>query len=285
MTSDISRLLRDLASALLCRGKNGVICESIDNVLEKTWKFQIMAVEYSMVDLWADLRALGVMAGDILFIHSSFKSLGPVSGGAETVIGALEKSVGPDGLLLMPVFNLKPKTQEARIAAWNIETTPSSVGWLTEYFRRLPACVRSNHYSHSVAARGRGADEIVDNKCPDAGYDSPWDNAAFGKTFGSGAVMVKACQTGGRLLMLGVDYYSATYIHYVEVVCWNRRRVLDPDASYVWLKRELLGEYWDSLGRLARGRVGDADCRLFSIRDFVDELVAEVERNPGLYSK
>ena len=61
---------------------------------------------YNSCDLTCDLRRLGVEAGDILFVHSSFKSLGPVEGGAESVIQALEDALGPEGLLLMPSFNL-----------------------------------------------------------------------------------------------------------------------------------------------------------------------------------
>ena len=37
---------------------------------------------YSPKKLTEDLRNLGVETGDILFMHSSFKSLGPVRGGA-----------------------------------------------------------------------------------------------------------------------------------------------------------------------------------------------------------
>ena len=106
-------------------------------------------------DLARDLKDLGVEPGDTLFVHSSFKSLGPVQDGAGTVVGALEESIGPRGLLLMPSFNLVEG--ERRAETWDPETTPSTVGWITEYFRRLPGTHRSNHYSHSVAARGRGA--------------------------------------------------------------------------------------------------------------------------------
>ena len=59
---------------------------------------------HSSSDLSQDLRRLGVQAGDTLFVHSSYKSLGPVRGGAIAVIAALEDAIGPDGLLLMPSF-------------------------------------------------------------------------------------------------------------------------------------------------------------------------------------
>ena len=53
---------------------------------------------YTQADLQSHLEALGVEAGDMLFIHSSFKSLGPVAGGAQTVVDALQAAVGPMGL-------------------------------------------------------------------------------------------------------------------------------------------------------------------------------------------
>ena len=45
-------------------------------------------------ELLEDLRELGVESGDLLCIHSSYKSIGTVNGGADTVIRtfpALEK--------------------------------------------------------------------------------------------------------------------------------------------------------------------------------------------------
>jgi len=240
---------------------------------------------YSIESLSGDLVRLGVEKGDMLFVHSSFKSVGKVENGAGTVIEALEDAVGPDGLILMPSFNLKPKTLEERIAIWDIDETPSSAGWLTEYFRQLPGTVRSNQFCHSVAAIGKGAGEIVVNESPEAGYDSPWDAPEFPKDFGTYSIMPKAYRAGGKILMLGVDYNSSTFIHYVEVIYWNQRREDMQNARYAWLKRDLLGDYWDQQGKMARTNVGDADCRLFSISEFVDELLVEVKRNPANYSK
>ena len=43
---------------------------------------------YTEKRLVEDLESLGVRKGDLLFIHSSFKSLGAIDGGAATVISA-----------------------------------------------------------------------------------------------------------------------------------------------------------------------------------------------------
>ena len=234
-------------------------------------------------ELSRDLRSLGVEPGDILFVHSSFKSLGAVDGAAGAVVGALEDALGPAGLLLMPSFNLVVRDQRAR--TWDLARTPSTVGWLTEFFRRMPGTFRSDHYSHSVAARGKDAEQFVAEHGSTEGMDSPWDLPPWGKTYGDRSPMLKAYAAGGKVLMLGVDYHSSTYLHVVEVMDWRRRKVIDPRASYRWIDRDKLGEYWDTLGQLRRGRVGDADSRLFGIRPFVEMLCHAVAREPERFFK
>ena len=228
-----------------------------------------------------DLEKLGIDPGDLLFIHSSFKSLGPVDGGVATVVRALERVVGPRGLILMPSFNLVD-TLAGRLS-FKIESTPSTVGWITEYFRNLPGTVRSDHYSHSVAARGFGAASFVADHRRQDGLVSPWDELPWGRTYGTHSPMYRAYQRGGKLLMLGVDYESSTYSHIAETIVWNRQRKRDPDGPYPHLDRHALGAFWDGLGRMERGLVGAADCRLFDIADYVDTLVTEVEPDPAAY--
>ena len=238
-----------------------------------------MTAPYTREKLIQDLTHLGIEKGDTLFIHSSFKSLGPVEGGAGTVISALAAAVGTDGLILMPSFSLLPSREE-RIASWNVEKTPSTVGWLTEFFRQMSDTYRSNHYSHAIAARGKDAKAFVAGHLRREGYDSPWDQSPWGKTYGTHSPMFRAYKANAKLLMLGVDYNSSTYIHFVEVKHWNKRLTEDPEAEYIRLKRSELGAFWDEVGRLRQGLVGDALCRLFRIKDYVDTLLEEVERNP-----
>lgn len=232
--------------------------------------------------LLADLRRLGVREGDSLFIHSSFKSLGPVAGGAETVIQALTDAVGSTGNILMPSFNL---IKGDRAANWDWAQTPSTVGWLTEYFRTCPGVVRSDHYSHSVAAFGPQAEWLTNGHRSKEGMRSPWDREPWGRTYGTNSPMLRALALPRYFIfMLGVDYASSTYQHVVEVTDWNRRLETDPAADFFIFKpRELLGAYWETLGRFVRGPVAAADCRLFSGSDYVRSLVAEVQRNPAPY--
>ena len=241
-----------------------------------------MKTPHTREKLTQDLTDLGIAQGDTLFIHSSFKSLGPVEDGASTVIAALETAVGAEGLILMPTFSLLPSREE-RVAAWDVNKTPSTVGWLTEFFRQMSDTHRSDHYSHAIAARGRDAKAFVADHRRREGCQSPWDHYPWGKTYGTHSPMFRAYKANAKLLMLGVDYETSTYIHLVEVVHWNKRLADDPEAEYIRLKRPELGEYWERLGQLKQGKVGDSVCRLFHIETYVDSLLAEVEHNPEPY--
>jgi aminoglycoside 3-N-acetyltransferase len=234
--------------------------------------------------LTADARRLGVEAGDTLLVHSSYKSLGPVEGGAAAVIGALEDALGPEGLLLMPSFNLVEGAQRA--ATWNIATTPSTVGYLTEFFRTMPGTVRSDHYSHSVAARGKDAAAFVADHLSRVGPESPWDLAPWGCNFGAQSPLMKAYRRPqGKVLMLGTDYHSSTYCHVVEVLFWDWRKSLKRDAPYDYIDREAVFVFWDALDRQRRGKIGDADCRLLGIREFVDTVLAAAKQDPRRFFK
>jgi aminoglycoside 3-N-acetyltransferase len=236
---------------------------------------------YDRDRLREDFVALGVEAGDTLFIHSSFKSIGPVEGGAESVVAALGEAVGPEGLVLMPSFNLVDWDERPRI--WALETTPSTVGWLTEYFRLMPGTYRSDHYSDSVAARGKGAKEFVAGHLSQEGLQSRWDLEPWGRAYGTHSPMHRAYEAGGEILMLGVDYTTSTYIHLAEIMYRTRHLDGDTISKHPFTNMTKLGEWWDRAGRLSTGRVGNAECRLFGIRGYVDAVVQELESDVDRY--
>ena len=241
-----------------------------------------MKTPHTRETLTHDLKNLGVELGDTLFIHSSFKSLGPVEGGAGTVVNALKDAVGQEGLILMPSFNLV-EGRDMRTKTWHVETTPSTVGWLTEFFRLMPDTYRSDHYSHSVAARGKDAKAFVGDHLSREGYKSPWDIEPWGKTYGIHSPMQKAYKNDGKLLMLGVDYNTSTYVHFVEVLYWHELLEQNPKTPYPALDRPLLGAFWDEVGNLNRGLLGNASCRFFRVQPYIHTLLREVKINPTPY--
>jgi aminoglycoside 3-N-acetyltransferase len=118
-------------------------------------------------DVAAALREAGVRAGDTVFFQSAMSAFGEIRGGAETVIAALEDVVGPAGLIAMPAFPMRASALEHLESGepFDVRETPSTMGAVTERFRRKAGVHRSLHPTHSIAAAGPGAEELV------AGHD------------------------------------------------------------------------------------------------------------------
>lgn len=109
------------------------------------------------------LRELGVEKGATLCVHSALSSLGYIDGGPRTVISALMRAVGESGTIIMPTFSMA-----GTMKAWfesgerfDVRSTPSKMGAITELFRTSPGVIRSIHPTHSVAVWGRRAEAIV----------------------------------------------------------------------------------------------------------------------------
>ena len=181
----------------------------------------MMASSAADSSLAGDLRALGLRRGDTVFVHSSLGSVGCT---APDLLAAFDEVLGPSGLLLLPNFHLLATTEE-RMAKWNVASSPSTVGYFTEFARNAPGTWRSDSYSHSVAARGDRAQEFVSRHLERVGCRSPWDqeHTRWGRTFGDGAPLLRAyAEQGGKLLMLGALYDSSTFLHVVECLLWRK---------------------------------------------------------------
>ena len=90
----------------------------------------MVVTKYDIIDA---AQQAGLQSGDTVIIHSSFKSLGEVEGGAETVIQGFLDVIGEGGTLVFPTFC--QKDFEHSYETWHIDK-PSDVGYLTNYFRK-----------------------------------------------------------------------------------------------------------------------------------------------------
>ena len=155
----------------------------------------------TLTDLVDGFRTLGVEAGDTLLVHSSYKSFGPVDGGPQTVIRALELAVDTehDGTLVMPTFNFGFNKGEP----WDVRTTPSKMGVLTELARQDPRAKRVFHPFYSFAVLGRHAEMLGGLR-----YKSAYErNSVFGKLR----------DLDGKIMVIGLSYTnSMTFFHHIE---------------------------------------------------------------------
>jgi aminoglycoside 3-N-acetyltransferase len=150
----------------------------------------------------ADLAAIGVRKGGVLLVHSSLRSLGPVAGGAETVVLGLLEALGQAGTLLMPALSYE--TVRSADPIFDVCTTPSCVGALAEYFRTRPGTRRSLHPTHSVCGVGQGVPEML------AGHERSTTPV------GPFSPFRKLRDAGGQVLFLGCGLRPNTSMHGVE---------------------------------------------------------------------
>lgn len=156
-----------------------------------------------------DLSRLELPAQPVVFVHASLSRLGYVEGGAAAVVEALEALVVErlGGTLAMPAFTMAG-TMAATLygqATFDVRTTPSGMGAITEAFRRRPGVERSLHPTHSVAAKGPHARWLTESHHVDP--------HSFGRHSPFGRLLEVE---NGWLLGLGTDLGPVTFYHVLE---------------------------------------------------------------------
>ena len=154
------------------------------------------------------LKAMGVVQGDILFIHSSLKSLGYVEGGPKTVIEGLLDAVGPEGTLILPTYYMPGGsilgTCQMEDYVFDPRIHGTNMGALPEAFLQFEGVQRSIHPTHSVSAIGKHASHITE-----AHHMAP-------SVFGKGSPWQRFHELNGKILGLGISMGPVTFYHLVE---------------------------------------------------------------------
>jgi aminoglycoside N3'-acetyltransferase len=255
---------------------------------------------WSVDDITGHLRQLGVVEGDVVMVHTSLRAIGPVDGGADGLIDALEGAVGSGGTLLVNVgvrndwdwVNERPEAERAELLRdaepFDKHLTPSDpdVGVLAEVFRTRSGTLVSNNPEGRLAARGLLARQLLD--------DAPWHDY-----YGPGSPLERLVQARGRVLRLGADIDTVTLLHYAEYLApvpskrrVRRHRIIATSDGPQLCTVECLddsggiveyddGDYFSIItqryidsGRAATGAVGHAPSELIEAADLVDFAVA-----------
>ncbi len=151
-------------------------------------------------DLQAGLQAIGLVPGDLVFIHASLSAFGRVEGGARTVVEALLSVLGPEGTLVAPIFRTFFLDGPGQV--WDRDQSPSLMGAVTEAVRAWPGAERSKHAVHPIAAVGPLAIELTEpDNTTDFSFDSPFS---------------LLLERDARILLLGVTLNRCTMVHVLE---------------------------------------------------------------------
>lgn len=225
--------------------------------------------------LISQLQAAGIRRGDALFVHTSLSKLGWVSGGAQTVIEALQETVGLEGLLMMATQtgdNSDPAGWEAPpvpVEWWETirETMPPydpektatrGMGRVPELFRSYPNVYRSQHPMWSVAAWGDDAEQVVSGHTLEAG-------------FGPGSPIEKMIERNAKILHLGSPLDATTLWHYAEYGIDGPMKpfgcAMVESGERVWKTFEHVDVNSDPFGPIGENIVKRKDVKTFTIHE------------------
>jgi len=160
---------------------------------------------------------------DTIIVHTSYKSLGGVEGGADTVIDALREWMGKDGTVMFPAFNFQSWTETHY---WDVLETPSKMGMITELARLRPDAKRTPHPIYSFSAAGPRAEEFSQTEDVEA--------------YGPKSAFAHFHKINGTIISIGLDFNSTFSMHhYIEYnVGCNYRRIKEFSGIYVGYDRK-----------------------------------------------
>lgn len=224
------------------------------------------------------LRAAGVRAGDVIFVHASLSRFGYFLGGADAMIDGLLDAIGEQGTLVMPTFTFSFVGWEP----FDRKASPSQVGFVTETFRRRPGAVRSSHPTHSVAALGPRAAEICrGHTCRKPVFA---EQGPFGKLLALDAkIVMLARPLASTMLHMGEQCAGLPWQD-CQVAIVRKGKVEHVLARQLPYHSDRSGAYdrLESRGQIRRARLGLEDVQVMRARDAVQASTEVFERDPLL---
>ena len=232
------------------------------------------------------LAALEVPRDGVLMLHSSFKLFAREGYDAGATLAALIDYMAP-GTLMLPTMSWRFVKPDRPL--FDELETPSNVGVLTELFRTEHASRRSLHPTHSAAALGPRADELLGEHHLD---ETPCSaRSPFGR-------LVAA---DGHVVMMGIGMDCCTLIHHGEEVVAPELYLRPVEACETYTCRDRHGEehavrlrrhlflrrnYWQFQDRLAAAgglrvfRCDNSTCIGFRAADMHQVVVEALRRRP-----
>lgn len=235
-----------------------------------------------------EFRTLGVQVGDTLLVHSSFKSFGGVEGGPQTVIDALLEVLGAEGTLIMPTFNFDFCKGEP----WDVRTTPSHMGAITNLVRENPAAKRVFHPIYSFAVLGKHAEFLTKER--------------YKSSYGANSLFAKLRHLDGKIMVIGLLYNdSMTFFHHVEEMEGVDYRyvkeftglVTDEEGhtykdTFTMLVRDIkqgvqtrvdpMGDLMEEAGVITVRKIGESKVCLMKTNEVYEFTAREMRRDPQL---
>lgn len=232
------------------------------------------------------LAELGIKKGMTLEVHSSLSSFGELEGAALTVIDTLKEHVTEDGSIFMPALRLSKELEltendkklgiTVKIKILEPDTERTAMGIVADTFRKMPDTYTGRDVI-STSGWGKHGKEALTS-----GLDY-------------------AIHNDGKALLLGVDIYKLTAMHYIETITPDDinaqfapsdeiNRIYPPDEWFIeaghppvkaWYKIQAMAY---EKGFIKEMYIGDCKAMFFDIWSVVSLYENELRNDPyGLW--
>lgn len=234
-----------------------------------------------------DLQQLGVKDGDHIGLGISFRKIGRVEGGAETLINALMTAVGPGGTIMIPSYTRAHPQPEngtnAHEGCFDPRLTPAYTGIVPEVLRQREGSIRSWHPQCSVVSLGRLASYLTENHDADAPAYLPFSRLA-------------SCK--GKVLSIGIGDKLVGFRHEAQYLAGlldvvplrSQTRYRDKNGQIgVFVRRDTGGcvtrlpaltKTLRQQGLVTDGKIGEADSILVDAEEGLRSLTDQLKSNP-----
>lgn len=188
---------------------------------------------FTLEDLKVALTNMDIKKGDILYVHSCWRSFIGFNISPQDFIKLLLEVVGDEGTILMPCYGYKDEI-------FDINNTPSHAGIVTEIFRNMEGVIRSNNAHFSICAKGREAENLTKDH-----FESKY-------AFDEKSPYYKGIVKNSKVMMIGLGkkphkhsvFHCATYslrkeVNYYERV-FNNKRIIQYIYKDQILSREIV---------------------------------------------
>ena len=159
------------------------------------------SAQISLTELKEHILHLGYQPGNDLLVHASLVS--QLDGGLDDLIVFLCELVGSNGTLLMPSHPILLEQNGMKV--YNVQSSRSRVGMLSERFRRTPGVLRSPFPIAPVCAIGLHAED----------YTRDFRNESGNTPYGPGSPYHTLAERNGQVLYLGIDFIRALTLEHV----------------------------------------------------------------------
>lgn len=151
----VKNILKSILSPSLISGVKRDI-RRMRNMLKRAEKTSLSDFKKALTD------QIGLQTGDKVFVTSSFANLNADGYSPEDAIRALMEIVGQEGVIMMPYYPPVSSMDWVKSGAvFDMGTTISGMGVMTNVFSRMEGVVKSAHPTKAVCVWGKDAEQYA----------------------------------------------------------------------------------------------------------------------------